>query len=29
VPTGSKGPFPSDVPRDAVIIESIRVKQAN
>ncbi len=26
VPTGPKGPFSSDVPRDTVIIESIRVK---
>jgi len=26
VPTGSQGPFDSDVPRSAVIIESIRVK---
>lgn len=26
VPTGPQGPFSSDVPRDAVIIESIRVK---
>jgi len=26
VPTGSKGPFPSDCPREAVIIESIRIK---
>jgi cyclophilin family peptidyl-prolyl cis-trans isomerase len=26
VPTGAKGPFPSDCPREAVIIESIRVK---
>jgi len=26
VPTGPKGPFSSDVPRDLVIIESIRVK---
>lgn len=26
VPTGPKGPFPSDCPREAVIIESIRVK---
>ncbi len=26
VPTGSKGPLPSDCPREAVIIESIRIK---
>ena len=26
VPTGPKGPFPSDCPRDAVVIESIRIK---
>jgi cyclophilin family peptidyl-prolyl cis-trans isomerase len=26
VPTGSKGPFTSDCPREAVIIESIRIK---
>jgi len=26
VPTGPKGPFSSEVPRDTVIIESIRVK---
>jgi len=29
VQTGPQGPFDSDVPRTAVIIESIRVKQAN
>ena len=29
VQTGPQGPFDSDVPRSAVIIESIRVKQAN
>jgi cyclophilin family peptidyl-prolyl cis-trans isomerase len=26
VPTGPKGPFPTDCPRETVIIESIRVK---
>jgi len=29
VQTGPQGPFDSDVPRTAVIIESVRVKQAN
>jgi len=26
VPTGPKGPFSSDCPREAVVIESIRIK---